>query len=369
MRPSEAFHVTSITVMVCALTAVPSILIVLVAVGTIDGRTAIAASNVRAYIVASVANIPCLALVNVNAASPVGSQLVPMRATARIRAGSIFTNSHTKISRLVLLTLIHIVTGAIVVAYPIARVATALVRAPIVFALLMAQPRYFRALIHIVALLIVRTVTEALLTFAPKRTDRVDAVRNWLANLWAMFRTFVNVLAALVPADHVSRRTFAHEATLLVPARLLWTTFRHTCSALVDVQTLRYVIIHAIARWTGEKVPTAVRTVRVDALLMPMAHASPSALIHIYACSKGVALEPNPTRWKLRLIRARIRVPVERPAGRSTGCGRRARRHVVSRQLPTTERTLGVEALERWLTIMPSKGTLIVIIAVARFGV
>lgn len=158
-----------------------------------------------------------------------------MRTPAAVRTWRILTNSHAQISRLVLLTLIHIIAGAIVVAYPVARMAPAPVRSPIVQAALMAQPRDLLALVHIRADHLVRPILKALLAVAPVRADRIDAVRVLLAHLRAVHRTLIYILAPLVPTNHMPRRTDAHIASLLVFARLIRPAQCLAGSTLVDV--------------------------------------------------------------------------------------------------------------------------------------
>lgn len=113
--------------------------------------------------------------------------------------------------------------------------ASAPIRPPIVQTPLMTQARNFFTLVHIGTDHLIRSIFEPFLTITPVRSDRIDTVGVLLANFRTVHCTLVNILAALVPTDHMPRWTNANVTSLFVLAGLLWTTDCLAGSTFVDV--------------------------------------------------------------------------------------------------------------------------------------
>lgn len=150
------------------------------------------------------------------------AELVPRRTPAAVRARRILAEPNAQVIGFVLVALVHVVAGSVVAGQLVARLATAPVRAPVVYAPLVAQPRNLAALVHVRADQILRAgLPEAVLAVAPVRADRVDALRVLRAHLALVQVALVHVLAPVVPADYVPRRTQTHVAAALVLAHLV----------------------------------------------------------------------------------------------------------------------------------------------------
>lgn len=100
----------------------------------------------------------------------------------------------------------------------------------------MAQSRNLTALVHVHTDEILRAgFLKASLAVTPIRSDRIDAIRVVRTHLALMQIAFVHILAPVVPAQNVSRRTEANVATAFVFAYLIGAALGLASAAFVYV--------------------------------------------------------------------------------------------------------------------------------------